>query len=50
MHETGRSGPVHWDDPEDRMGREVRGGFRIGDTYTSVADSCQYMAKTTTIF
>ena len=31
------------------MGRNVGGGFEIGDTYTPVADSCQYMAKTTTI-
>ena len=31
MHETGRSGLVHWDDPEgwDGMGREVGGGFRM---------------------
>ena len=32
-----------------RMGREVRGGFRMGNTYKSMADSCQCMAKTTTI-
>ena len=30
MHETGRSGLVHWDDPRDGMGREVEGGFRMG--------------------
>ena len=30
MHETGHSGPVHWDDPKDGMGREVGGGFRMG--------------------
>ena len=31
MHETGRSGPVHWDDPEGRdgMGRKVGEGFRM---------------------
>ena len=28
------------------MGREVRGGFRLGDTCTSMGDSCQCMAKT----
>jgi len=33
----------------DGMGREVGGGFRMGDTCTPMADSCQYMAKTTTI-
>ena len=47
MHETGHSGLVHWDDPRDGMGREVGGGFRMGDTCTHMADSCQCMAKTT---
>ena len=28
---------------------EVGGGFRMGNTCKSMADSCQYMAKTTTI-
>ena len=27
------------------MGREVGGGFRMGDTCTPMADSCQCMAK-----
>ena len=49
MHETGCSGPVHWDDPEDGMGREVGGQFRMGNTCTPMADSCQCLAKTTTI-
>ena len=49
MHETGCSGTPHWDDPEGWMGREVGGGFRMGDTCTTMADSCQCMAKTTTI-
>ena len=31
------------------MGRAVGGGFRMGNTWTLMADSCQYMAKTTTI-
>ena len=45
MHETVCSGLVHWDDPEgwDREGGA--GGFRIGNTCTPTADSCQYMAK-----
>jgi len=33
----------------DEMGRDVRGGFRMGNTFTPMADSCQCMAKTTTI-
>ena len=49
MHETGRSGPVHWDDPEgwDGEGGEREG--QDGDTCTPMADSCQCTAKTTTI-
>ena len=51
MHETGCSGLVLWDDPEgwDGMGREVGGGFRMGNTCTPMADSRECMAKTTTI-
>ena len=30
MHDTGCLGLVHWDDPEDGMGREEGGGFRMG--------------------
>ena len=33
----------------DGVGREVDGGFRMGDTCTLVVDSCQCMAKITTI-
>ena len=33
----------------DGMGREVGGGFRMGNTCIPMADSCQRMAKTTTI-
>ena len=29
--------------------REVGGGIGMGNTCKSIADSCQYMAKTTTI-
>ena len=29
----------------DDMGREVGGGFRVGNSCTPVADSCQCMAK-----
>ena len=34
MLETGCSGLVHWDDPEGWDGREMGGGFRMGDTCT----------------
>ena len=47
MHETGRSGLVHWDDSEGWDG--VEGGFRMGDICTPVADSCRCMAKATTV-
>ena len=40
MHETGRSGLVHWGDLEGWDGREVGGGFRMGNTCTPVVDSC----------
>ena len=33
----------------DAIGGEVGGGFRMGDTCTPMADSCECMAKTTTI-
>ena len=54
MRETGRSGPVHRDDPEelDReswIGREVGVGFRMWDKGTHMADFCQCMAKNRTI-
>ena len=49
MHETGCSGLVHWDDPGDKMGREVEEGISMGNICTPMADSCQCMAKTTTI-
>ena len=49
MHETGHPKPVHWDNAEGWNGREVGGGFRMGDTCTPMADSCRCMAKTTTI-
>jgi len=30
MHEAGCSGLVHWDDPEDGIGKEVGGRVRMG--------------------
>ena len=51
MHETGCSGPGHWDVPEGWGGEGHGGGvgFKMGDTSAVMADSCQCMAKTTTI-
>ena len=45
MHETGCSGLVQ----RDGMGREVGGVFRMGNTCIPMADSCECMAKATTI-
>ena len=49
IHETGCSGLVQWDDPEGWDGEGGRSGFRMGNICTPMADSCQCMAKTTTI-
>ena len=49
MHETGHSKPVHWDNPEGWNWGVIGGDFGQGDTCTPVADSCQYMAKITTM-
>ena len=49
MHETGCSELVHWDDPEGWDGEGGGRDFRMGNICTPMADSCQYMAKTTTI-
>ena len=41
MQDTGCSELVHGDDQRDGMGREVGGGFRMGNTMcTPVVDSC----------
>ena len=45
MHDTGCSGLVPWDDPEGWDGERDVTGFRMGNTCTPVADSCQCMAK-----
>ena len=44
-HDTGCSGLVHWDDPEEWDGERGGRGFRMGNTCTPMADSCQCMAK-----
>ena len=49
MHETSARGWCTGMTQRDGMGREVGVGFRMGNTCKSMADSCQCMAKTTTI-
>ena len=49
MHETSAQGWCTRMTQRDGMGREVGGGFRMGNTCKSMADSCQCMTKTTTI-
>ena len=49
MHETSAQGWCTGMTQRDGTGREVEGGFRMGNTCKSMADSCQCMAKTTTI-
>ena len=49
MHEIECSGLVYWDDPEGWDGEGGGRGIQDGDTCIPMADSCQCMAKTTTI-
>ena len=49
MHETSAQGWCTGKTQRDGMGREVGGGIRMGNTCKFMADSCQCMAKTTTI-
>ena len=49
MHETGHSKPVLWGNAEGWDGEGGGRGFRMGDACIPMADSCQCMAKTTTI-
>ena len=45
MDDTGCSGLVHWDDLEGWDGEGGGREFRMGNTRTPVADSCQCVAK-----
>ena len=45
MREIGAQGWCTGMTQRDGMGRELEGGFRMGDTCTPVADPCQCMAK-----
>ena len=49
MHKAGHSKPVHWDNPEGWDGQGGGRGSGQGDTCTPMADSCQCMAKITTV-
>ena len=49
MHETSAQGWCTGKTQRDGMGRQVGGGIGMGNTGKSMADSCQCMAKTTTI-
>ena len=49
MHETGAQGWCTGKTQREGMGREMGGGIGMGNTCKSMADSCQCMAKTTTI-
>ena len=49
MHETSAQGWCTGKSQRDGMEREAGGGIRMGTTCKSMADSCQCMAKTTTI-
>ena len=49
MHETTARAWCTGKTQRNRVEREVGGGIGMGSTCKSTADSCQYMAKTTTI-
>ena len=49
MHETSAQGWCTGKTQRDCLEREAGGGIEMGNTCKSMADSCQCMAKTTTI-
>ena len=49
MDETSAQGWCTGKTQRDGIGREAGGGIGMGNTCKSMADSCQCMAKTTTI-
>ena len=49
MHETSAQGWCTGKTQRDGMEREVGVGIGMGNTCKSMADSCQYVAKTTAI-
>ena len=50
MHETSARAWCTGKTQRDRVEREVGGGIAMGNTCKSMANSCQCMTKTTTIF
>ena len=50
MHETSAQGWCTGKTQKDQVEREVGEGIGMGNTCKSMADSCQCMTKTTTIF
>ena len=50
MHETSAQAWCTGKTQKNRVEREVGGGIGMGNTCKSMADSCQCMTKTTTIF
>ena len=49
IHETSARGWCTGKTQRERVEREVGEGIRMGNTCKSMANSCQYMKKTTTI-
>ena len=49
MHETSAQALCTGKTQRNLVEREVGGGIGMGNTCQSMADSCQYMTKTTTI-
>ena len=49
MHKTSAQGWCTGKTQRDGMGRVAGGGIGMGNTCKSMADSCQCMAKTTTV-
>ena len=49
MHETSTRAWCTGKTQRDRVEREVGGGIGMGNTCNSMADSCQFMTKTTTL-
>ena len=49
MHETSARAWCTGKTQRDEVERELGGGIGMGNTYISMADSCQCMTKTTTI-
>ena len=49
MHETSALGWCTGKTQRNRVGREVGGGIGMGNTCKSMADSCQFMTKNTTM-